>query len=159
MGIWGWIADNWYDLATLILGSGLWVSAISLHAEAKARRISNLFSAIHNHRELWTDYYRRPELARVMDPNADVGKKPPTPAEAGFVKLVIQHTSGVYQAIRSGLTVKPEGAKRDIGTFFNLPVPKAVWDKVKIVQDKEFISFMQNCMQKVETAPTVGLTS
>jgi hypothetical protein len=155
MWIWGWIADNWYNLATLILGSGLWVSAISLHAEAKARRISNLFAAIHNHRELWTDYYRRPELARVMNPNADVAKKPPTPAEAGFVKLVIQHTSGVHQAIQSGLTVKPEGAKSDIGAFFSLPVVRAVWENAKAVQDKDFVEFVENSGHRVGSGSAV----
>jgi hypothetical protein len=81
----------------------------------------------------------------VTDPFADVIKQPPTPQEAGFVEQVIQHTSGVYLASRNGLAIKPEGMRKDIGSFFSLPVPKAVWEKGEILQDKDFVAFVEQC--------------
>jgi hypothetical protein len=146
MGFWNWIANNWFDLASLVTGTGLWLTGISLHAEAKAHRVENLFAAIENHRQLWTDFYHRPELARVLNPSADVVKNPPTFQEEGFVMLVIQHTNGVFQAIRNGLVIKPDGLRRDICSFFSLPIPKAVWGKVKVLQNNDFIAFVEACL-------------
>lgn len=150
MGIWGWVATNWFNIASLVLGSGLWITAASLHAESKARKISNLFAAIQNHREIWMDYYRRPELWRVLDPSADVEKQPPSFQEAGFVQQVIQHTSGVYRAIRSGLSIHPDGLHKDVGKFFSMPVPRAVWMRARTVQDADFRMFVEDCQREFE---------
>jgi hypothetical protein len=117
-----------------------------LHAETKARRVANLFAAIENHRELWTDFYRRPELWRILDASADVLNAPPTLQESGFVKLIIQHTNGVYQALQNGLVIKPEGLQRDVCSFFSLPIPLAVWDKAKVVQNDDFVAFIEACL-------------
>ena len=150
MGIGGWIrwiADNWFNLASLILGSGLWFTGLSLHAQTKAQRIANLFAAIQNHRELWTDFYHRPELARVLDPSADVINHPPTLQEEGFVKLVVQQTNSVFQALKNGLVIKPEGLRRDICSFFSLPIPSLVWEKVRVLQNDDFVEFVDACMR------------
>jgi hypothetical protein len=146
MALWRWIANNWFDLlSSLGIIGGLWFTAISLHSETKTRRVENLFSAIQNHRELWNDFYRRPELSRVLDASADVVKHPPTREEEGFVKLVIQHTNSVYQAIQNGLVIEPEGVRRDVCSFFSLPIPNAVWGNVKILQNNDFVIFVESC--------------
>lgn len=145
MGILRWVSDNWFNLANLIVGSGLWFTGISLHLETKTQRVANLFAAIQNHRELWTDFYRRPELARILDPRADTVTQPPTLQEEGFVKLVIQHATGVFKALENGLLLQPDGLRLDIGSFFSLPVPSVVWQKVKRLQDKEFVAFVDSC--------------
>ena len=87
-----WFAENWFNLFSSagIIG-GLWFTAVSLHSETKTRRIANLLTLTANYREVWKEFFRSPELARVIDPSADVAKQPVTPAEEFFVNIVISH--------------------------------------------------------------------
>jgi hypothetical protein len=148
MGIGGWVTQNWFDLfsAVGIIGS-LWFTAISLRSDAKTRRVANLLTMTQSHRELWMEFYHNPELRRVLDPAADVSSQPVTPGEREFVNLVLQHLSSVYQAMQSDLTVKPEGLRRDVHEFFELPIPKAVWEKMKPFQDRDFVAFVESCLR------------
>ena len=147
MTIGGWIADNWFELLSSagILG-GLWFTAVSLHSETKTRRVANLLTVIQNHRQLWTGFYSNPQLARVLTASVDLGGSPVTREEEGFVKLVIQHLNGVFQAVQNGLVIKPEGMRRDVSSFFTLPIPKAVWEQVKVLQNDDFVAFVDACL-------------
>jgi len=142
-----WVTEHGFDLIGSfgIIGSLLF-TGISLHSETKTRRVGNLFAAIQNHRELWAEFYRRPELSRVLDASADTVNEPPTREEEGFVKLVIQHTNGVYQAMKNGLVIKPERVRGDVGSFFFLPIPKLVWENVKHLQNDDFVDFVESCV-------------
>jgi hypothetical protein len=146
MAIWDWIANNWFNLLSSagIIG-GLWFTAVSLHSETKTRRVANLLTVIQNHRELWSDFYRSPQLSRVMDASVDIVRQPVTREEDRFVKLVIQHLNGVFQAMQNALVIKPEGVRRDVYSFFSLPIPKAVWQNARILQNDDFVAFVEAC--------------
>ena len=148
MGVWEWISQNWFDLFSSagIIG-GLWFTAVSLHSETKTRRIANLLTLTANYREVWKEFFRSPELARVIDPSADVAKQPVTPAEEFFVNMVISHTSSVYEALKDELLTKQEGLRRDVRSFFSLPVPKAVWIKTKLLQNQDFAAFIESALR------------
>ena len=82
MGVGEWISQNWFDLFSSVgITGGLWFTAVSLHSETKTRRIANLLAVTANYREVWKEFFRSPELARVIEPSADVAKQPVTPAE------------------------------------------------------------------------------
>lgn len=150
MEAWGWVAQNWFTLLSAVgIGGGLWFSGISSRAETKTRQLTNLIAMTQNHRELWRDFHRDPSLARVMDTSADVSTCPVTCGEEEFVNIVIQHLSSVYHAILIGLTIEPEGIERDVCEFFSLPIPKAVWDKAKPLQDDKLVEFVENCLNGV----------
>ncbi len=146
MGIWGWLANNSFNLlsAVGVIGS-LWFTAISLRSETKTRRIANLLSITANHRELWKVYLTDKELARVRDASANTGKQPVTEAERIFVNFVIQHLSTVYYAMNDELLVKVEGMRRDIAQFLSLPIPREVWEKIKVLQNDDFVAFVEAC--------------
>ena len=127
------------------MAGGLWFTGYSVHEDAKARRVANLFVAIQAHRELWSDFYRRPGLWRILDASADLVKHPSTFDEEGFVKLVMQHMNGVFQAMQKGMVFKPEGVRPDVRAFLSLPIPKAVWEKMKVLQNTDFVSFIESC--------------
>jgi hypothetical protein len=38
-----------------------------------------------------------------------------------------------------------EGLRQDIRWFFSLPIPKAVWEKIKERQDTKFAKFVEAC--------------
>ena len=148
MGVEEWISQNWFNLFSSagIIG-GLWFTAVSLHSETKTRRVANLLTITANYREVWKEFFRTPELARVIDPVADVEKQPVTSAERFFVNMVISHTSSVYQTLKDELVAEQEGLHRDVKSFFSLPVPKAVWTKTKLLQNHDFAAFIESSLK------------
>ena len=146
MGIGEWILQNWFNLFSAIgIIAGLWFTAFSLRSETKTRRVANLLTITANHREIWKEFLNNPKLARVRDAAADTAKQPVTDAERVFVNLVIQHINSVYYAMSDQLVVKYEGLRRDIAQFFSLPIPQAVWDRMKIFQNDALVRFIEEC--------------
>jgi len=146
MGIGEWLSQNWFDLFSSVgIIGGLWFTAVSLRSETKTRRVANLLTITANYREVWKEFFRSPELARVIEPSADVAKQPVTPAEEFFVSMVISHISSMYEALKDELVTKQEGLRRDVGSFLSLPIPQAVWKTVKIFQNADFIAFVEKC--------------
>ncbi len=144
-----WAGENWFNLLSTvgIIGSLLF-TAVSLHSETVTRRIANLLAITSNHRAVWKVYLHSPELARVLDPKADVASQPVTVKEECFVLLVIAHTSSVHEALQDELLIKQEGLRRDVVRFFSLPVPKAVWDKSKWLQNQDFVAFIDSALNE-----------
>jgi hypothetical protein len=146
MGGFRWIAENWVTaLNTVGVVGGLFFTAFSLHSESKTRRFANLLTITKNHRNIWADFYRNPGLARVLDTTADLSKNSVTREEEIFVNLVILHTNSVFYATKDELVVKLEGLRRDVWWFFSLPIPQAVWERAKLVQNDAFVAFVESC--------------
>ena len=148
MGIGEWLSQNWFNLFSSagIIG-GLWFTADSLRSETKTRRVANLLTITASHREVWKEFFHSPELARVIDPLADVAKQPVTPEEEFFVHMVISNTSSMYEALKDELVTKQEGLRQDVKSFFSLPVPKAVWTKTKLLQNLDFAAFIDSSLK------------
>ena len=146
MGFVPWASDNWFVLLqSLGIIGGLLFTASSLRSETKTRRVANLLTITQNHRELWSVLYRRPELKRVLDSRANPEQGSITIEEEIFVNLVILHLNSVFYARRSGLVFKLEGLRRDTAWFFSLPVPAAVWERTRLLQNDEFVEFVEAC--------------
>lgn len=146
MEIWGWASQNWFNLLSAIgIMGGLCFTAHSLRSETKTRRIANLLTITANHREIWKEFLNNPKLARVRDAGADTIKQPVTDAERVFVTFVVLHMSSVFHAMSDQLVVKVEGLRRDIAQFFSLPIPREVWEKIKVLQNDEFVAFVESC--------------
>lgn len=149
-----WIAENWFVIlsAAGIIG-GLLFNAVSLRSETKTRRIANLLTVTANYREIWKECFRNPELSRVLDSSADVNKQPITSAEELFVKLIISHVNSVFYASNDELIVKWEALRSDIGSFFSLPVPNAVWRSTKRLQNQDFAAFIESSLTDSSDSP------
>jgi len=139
--------SNWSVIVQTggIVGALLLVS-IALLLDARARRIGNLIQLTQQHRELWERMYMRPQLARILDSDADTVKLPITADEELFVIFLILHLSNTYYAMRAGFYPKPHGLRKDIQLFFSLPIPRSVWEKVKELQDEPFVRFVESCL-------------
>src|SRR5438093_2004858 len=91
--------QNWFVLLnSASIVAGLLFTAFSLRSESKARRITNLLIITQNHREIWTEIYRRPELTRVLEAKADLERHPTSREEDLFVTLLVLHLSSSYHA-------------------------------------------------------------
>jgi hypothetical protein len=143
-----WFRDNWFALLqSLGIVGGLFFTGISLRTDANVRRIGNLFTVTKHHREIWTTLYTRPELKRVIDASADLKAQPISDEEELFVNLLILHLASNYRAAKAGMFLLRGEIRADIISFFSLPIPRAVWKKIKAFQDKEFASFVENCLE------------
>jgi len=141
-----WVSHNWFSLIqTCALSAGLLLIGVALLFEARARRVANLIQLTQQHRDLWERMYSEPDLARIFDARADLAQTSVTPQEETFVIFIILHLSSTYYAMRSGFFQKPHGLRKDIGRIFSLPIPRAVWEKVKPLQDAPFVKFVEQC--------------
>ena len=148
MGIWDWFAQNWFNLFSSVgIIAGLWFTATSLRSEARTRRVANLLTITDHHRKIWQDFSEKPNLKRVVSPDADLVKQPVTEAEETFVNMVILHINSVYYATNDHLVVEYEGLRRDIDEFFSLPIPRAVWRKAKPKQNRDFARFIETAIK------------
>lgn len=139
-----WLGANWLDLAqTVGVVGGLLFTASSLRRDARMHRITNLFTLTSQHQALWLELSSRPSFARILQPTADLAKQPPTPEEVMYVNLLIQHLASGYEAVRASILGEPKGLAVDIRTFFTLPIPKAVWEQAKAIQEKAFVEFVE----------------
>jgi hypothetical protein len=139
-----WVVENWFVLLQSVgIIGGLLLTASSLRSETKTRRVSNLLAITESHRKVWTEFYRRPELQRVLDERVDLRNV--KREEEIFVNLVIFHLNSVFYARKSGLVFKLEGLRRDIWWFFSLPIPRMIWEKTKVLQNDDFVAFVEAC--------------
>ncbi len=148
MGIFDGFATHWFDLlqSAGIIG-GLLFTAYSIRKDNQARRISNLNAIADRHREIWQDFYSRPQFSRVLDAKVDLSKAPISQDEELFVNLLVVHLDSVHRAIKAGLFVKIEGLKQDISGFFALPIPRAVWEKHKHLRDRDFMELVESALK------------
>ena len=143
----GWIAQNWFNLLSAlgIIGSLLF-TGVSLRSETKTRRIGNLLILTQSHRELWSELFSHPRLARVLDPKADVTAQAITIEESYYVNMIIQHLNSAFEATKSGLVIKPEGVTEDVRWLLSLTIPRQIWEKLKPLQNDDFVAFIEECL-------------
>ena len=146
MGLEAWFSQNWFEcLSIALVLVGLFFTADSLRAGNETARIANLLTITANHREIWTVFLKDKQLSRVLSPAADTRKQPVTEAERIFVVMVVLHINSVYFATRDELMIKLEGWRRDIAGLFSLPIPREVWEQIKVLQNDDFAAFLDSC--------------
>src|SRR5882724_12029949 len=92
-----WMNHNWFALVqTSAVAAGLLLIGISILLEARARRVGNLIQLTQHHRDLWERMYSEPELARILDSDANLAKMEVTAQEEVFVIFIILHLSSTF---------------------------------------------------------------
>ncbi len=119
---------------------------IELRHLEKSQRVENLIAFAREHREIWSSYLSTPTVARVLDEKANVVKLPVSTHERVFVNLLIVHLNAVFQAAKGDMLVPPQRLKDEIRSFFSQPVPRAVWQKSRAVQDADFVQFVDDSL-------------
>jgi len=148
MGVIYWFREHWFDLLqTVGITGSLLLAAYTTWKDAQARRIGNSIAINGQYRMIWKDIYEHPVLARVLEKDADVVETPVSTGEELFVTTIIAHLSTVFRAMKHGEFVKLEGLQNDVREFFALPIPKAVWEKLKPFQDANFAKFIETALK------------
>ena len=149
MELFAWIGSHWIDLVqTAAIIAALLFTRSSLLWDARVRQVGNSIQLSEHHRSLWERLLRDPQLGRILNPNPNTRKKPITPAEEMFVIFIIIHLSDTYYAMKTGFYQRPEGLTKDVQQFFSLPIPRQVWEKVKALQESEFVEFVDTCFEE-----------
>jgi hypothetical protein len=139
-----WVGIHWFEL---LQSSTILFAAYTIHKDAEARRVGNGIAITAQFRNMMSEVFDHPELLRVDDANANLQVNPISETEAVYAGMRINHLSMVYQAIRRGEFIKLEGLRADTKVLMSLPIPKAVWEKVKSVQNEDFMNFVESCLQ------------
>lgn len=146
MGFLHWVSTNLQLIITDIgIIGGLLFTGFQMRSEAKTRRVANLLTVTANHREIWHSIFSNPHLTRVLDRNASLKVKAATESEEIFVITVILHLASVYAAQKDNLIIKEDGLRRDVQDFLSRPIPEAVWEKMKILYNDDFVTFVKSC--------------
>lgn len=146
MDLGDWLANNWFVLLQSVgIIASLLFTAFTIRKETVARRLTDLLTLTENHREIWKQLYDRPELARVTSLVVDLRRKPPTRDEELFVTLLILHLGTARRAMKHRLVEALGGVRDDVRWFFSLPLPRAIWEKVKPFQEKDLVLFVEEC--------------
>ena len=140
-----WLDQNWFSLVQSIgiIGSIL-LATRSMRRERRARRIGDYLALAQQHRDLWGDLHRRPELARVTAEQVDLLARPIVPAEEEFLILVIAHFQTGWLLAREDSLLSLSVLARDARAFFQLPLPFDVWDRTKAPRDPAFVQFVED---------------
>jgi len=134
----------WFDLIQSVgTVAALLFSVYTLRRDITERKISLLNATVDRHREIWKFFADHPNLARVLDPRAELIQQPVTREEEAFVMGVIIHLDAVFQATKAGMLEETKGVRMDIKEFFAFPVVRAVWETSKIFRGKTFINFVE----------------
>jgi len=145
-----WLAEHWFDVVqTAGIIGGFLFTAQTIRRDEKARAISNTIALNEQYNQIWRELYERPELGRILQNDVDLNRQPISNDEALFVKKLILYLDVVRRAMNAGIFVKIQGLQKDIQDFFSLPIPKAVWEKIKPFQDKEFIALIESCLAEI----------
>jgi hypothetical protein len=144
-----WLSANWFSLLqTIGIVGGLLFTAYSFNLNSRLRKFDTLITITDQHRELWLKLFESPELKRLVDPNADLAKRPITETEIMFVNLLILHLTTSLAAVRQGIFPKPAGTDEDIADFLSLPIPRAAWNKTKRFRDPETIRYVEGLLEE-----------
>ena len=142
-----WLEQNWFSLLqSLGIVGGLWFTGLSVRRDARARQASDLLAWTQQHRELWSESHRRPELARTLSPEADLVGRPITVAEEEYVNTIIVYFNAGWSLARRGKLVNLETLAEDVRSFFVLPLPHAIWNRTKRGREAGFVQFVDRCL-------------
>ena len=143
-----WFSGHWFDLfQSGGIVASLLFAAHTVRRDERARRISNSIAISEQYQQIWKEVYEHPELARVLDTQADLVKDPVSTQEEMLVNMLILHLGTVYRAMKEGMFVELEGLQKDIRRFFASPIPKAVWIKTKLLQNQDFAAFIESSLK------------
>jgi hypothetical protein len=144
-----WIANNSFELVQTFLGSGIIFFAYKLGRDTDSRRVTNLIAINDGRREAWNPYYEYPELRRVRSSSVNISEKAISDTEELFVINLILHLNVAFQAKKHGELITLEGLQQDVANFFSLPIPRKVWEKNKILQNADFVAFVESALGPV----------
>ena len=67
-------------------------------------------------------------------------------AEEEFLNLVMAHFLTSWRIAKVGGIITLKELAADVQEFFNLPLPRAVWEKTKAFRNQRFVKFVEHAL-------------
>jgi hypothetical protein len=151
-----WFTEYGYHVLEAVgIVGGLLFSAYASHRDEESRRVANSIEINSQYRQIWQRLYDNPQLSRILSERVDFENAPITFEEELFVGILVSHLSTVFRAMKHGLFVELEGLRKDVDSFFVLPIPRAIWEKKKDFQDRVFVEFIEANWPKGQKPPGI----
>jgi hypothetical protein len=149
MGVaWEWSEQNWFSLVqTVGIVAGLLFTAKTISRDQKDRRTGKLLALGEQHRELWSEAVRNPDLCRIFLEDVDLKTSPVTLREEEFLNVVIYHFNTGWELAKLGDLLSMEVFALDARTFFSRPIPNEVWRHSRFRRDPAFVAYIERCME------------
>lgn len=136
---------NWFNLVQSAgIIASLLFAATTIRRESRRQMMTVLLSLNEQHRDLWSELHRRPELARILDPNPDLVATPVTPAEFEFLNTVFVHYCTGWRLATEHGVLSVHDLQRDLGDFLSRPIPLQVWHQSLQTRELQFAAFVQS---------------
>lgn len=146
----GWWRENWFSLVQSVgIVAGLCFTAWALWRDGRDRRLGHRLGLAEQHRELWAEAHRRPDLARLFHGEADLLARPVTTAESEFLEVVFHHFHLTWELSRQEGLFTESALHLDVAAFFALPVPHAVWRQTRARRDPDFVAYVDRCLRAI----------
>jgi hypothetical protein len=146
---WGWFEQNWFSLAqTVGIVAGLLFTTWTLRRDRSDRRTTHFLALAEQHRELWSEAVRNPDLCRVFQETVDLEAAPVLDREAEFLDVVIYHFNTGWELAKLGDVLSLDVFALDAKTFFALPIPNLVWRRSRLRRNPTFVAFIDSCLEK-----------
>ncbi len=153
-----WVQEHWFDFVqSLGIVASVALTAASLRRESRGRRMADHLTLVAQHRELWIDVSRRPELGRILQAEVDLVERPISMVEEDYLNLVIVHYTTGWLMAREGGLVNLKVLAGDARAFFSLPIPKTVWEQTAPLLDPAFVAFIRSSLGDLSPTRLAGL--
>jgi hypothetical protein len=147
MGFAAWTRIDWVGLLqdTGIIASLLF-AGLNFRADSRDRKIQNMLALTSAHRDIWSALYAHPNFGKIFRDEA-TGRTPLFASDSElFIHFLILHLGASYRAHKLGMYFEEDGLRHDIREFFSLPATKAVWQKSRVYQDRDFVKFVESTL-------------
>lgn len=138
----GWI--SWIQSGGVI--ASLIFAGLAMLMNIRTQRLTNLLKLTSAHREIWSTLLHRSEVRRVLCEKPDLGDLPITEDERLFVTFIILHINVCVKFSNSRMVTSIEQMRLDIGELFSLPIPNQIWNSIRRYQDRDVVSFIDECI-------------
>ena len=142
-----WLNAHWFDVVqTLGIVSSILLTSAALRSQAVSQNLGHYLTLVADHRELWSEAHRRPDLARIFRADVNLKVEPMTTAEEEFLNLAIEHFATGWLMARGTRFLHLQGLAADAATFFSRPLPRCAWDRTKHARDPRFVRFVEHAI-------------
>ncbi len=149
MGDFVWLQEHLAGVLNAVgIVGGLFFTAFSFRAETRERKLSNMIALTQAHRDIWSRSYEDRDLSRILEKDLDLTACPVTGKEELFITFLILHLNCMHRAISLGMFPELEGLRKDISEFYSLPIPNEIWKKLKPLQDRAFVGFVDSALTR-----------
>ena len=144
-----WSIDRWKEIFEIVgTPCALLFTGFALRIDSRVRHTETLLEITKLHRELWTYFDERPQLAGLFDEKRDMATHPLADEEVRFANLLFLHLRAAYGAKRGRIFSMPERVGDAWREMLSYPALASAWNSAKHLHDRKFVALVERYRSK-----------